>query len=111
MPESTSLNDLIRHLNDLPDDQLRAAACAIQAILEARAELRGKPQAECQGDEQKKHQQHSHGHIPSVKKKSGRRGGYYEHKTIKGHKYWYLRWWDNGIHRSTYIGKVRTRQD
>lgn len=107
MPESTSLDDLIRQLNCLSIENLHRVASAIQAIIEARLEVKEAGQ----DGEEEKGAVVSGGQLPPTNRKKAGRGGHYELKTIKGHQYWYLRWRDNGIHRSTYVGKTRTWQN
>jgi len=102
MTATTDL-DLIRQLNRLSNEDLHRVASAIQAIIEARLEMK---EAEQVGEEEKGAVV-SGGQLPPSNRKKAGRGGHYELKTIKGHQYWYLRWRDNGIHRSLYIGKYR----
>ena len=43
--------------------------------------------------------------------KKGGQAGYIEHKTINGcGPYAYLRYWSGKTHKSTYLGKVETKQ-
>lgn len=102
MTATTDL-DLIRQLNRLSNDNLHKVASAIQGIIEARLEMK---EAEQEGEEEKGAVV-SGGQLPPTKRKKAGRGGHYELKTINGHQYWYLRWRDNGIHHSLYIGKYR----
>jgi len=102
MTATTDL-DLIRQLNRLSNEDLHRVASAIQGIIEARLEMK---EAEQEGEEEKGAVV-SGGQLPPTKRKKAGRGGHYELKTINGHQYWYLRWRDNGIHHSLYIGKYR----
>ncbi|NLG96764.1 MAG: hypothetical protein GX491_05340 [Chloroflexi bacterium] len=44
-----------------------------------------------------------HASLQAGKARAGH--GYYEQKTINGHRYWYLRWREGDRRRSRYIGK------
>ena len=88
-------NQLIGLLNELSSEQLEEVIAGVVSIQEARRT----PVI----SEEQQHAELSDARHPS---NSNSRGGYYELKTINNHRYWYLRQWSNGKHKSIYIGKI-----
>lgn len=93
-----TVNQIIRAVDSLADQELSQLKNVIEAIRDARCVEPSTPNE----DKEEQNPQHATPHG----EKTGRRG-YYEFKEIRGHHYWYLRWHEDGHYRSLYIGKNR----
>ncbi len=93
-----TVNQIIRAVESLTDEDLSQLKNVIEAIQDARSIEPSTPSE----DKNEQSPQHATPHGEKI----GRRG-YYELKEIRGHHYWYLRWHEGGHYRSLYIGKNR----
>lgn len=96
--QATPYQTVVRNLKHLTKSQLEEVAAQVAGLLDAMEE------------EAPETTPMTASNVTQGPKRGGQ-AGYIEHKTINGcGPYAYLRYWSGKTHKSTYLGKVETKQ-